>query len=434
LLNFHKEILSTNRQNIISKGFLLNKKIIRLLSGITILLVFITGCSSFSSYSDQLSSSQLNTTANQHANNAGQKQRYIVSFQPGLAQSKNERIISQNNGTTIRELNYHPNTLIITIPEQALKGLANNPNIISIRPDIETNATKGKPSKPSKPTSPSQSLPWGIDRIDSDQSWNITKGAGINVAIIDSGIDANHPDLEQNIKGGINFVVQRGKVNPNKWNDDNGHGSHVAGIVAAVDNEIGVVGVAPQANLWAIKALDRRGSGYLSDLIDSIDWSINTHLDTNQDNNIHVINMSLSFSESYGESDFPLLSSAINTAKNAGIIIIAAAGNSGINVAYPASDDDVIAVSAIDNNDQITSWSNRGSEIQFAAPGSSIYSSYKDGEYNTLSGTSMAAPHVAGVAALMLAAQKTTLLSENIGLSSDLQGNGLIDAEATVNQ
>jgi subtilisin len=288
-------------------------------------------------------------------------------------------------------------------------------------------------------------IPWGVDRIDADLVWGTTTGSPIKVAVIDTGIDKDHPDLQANIKGGINFVFQKGTIDPTMWDDDNGHGTHVAGTIAAIDNEEGVIGVGPEIWLYAVKVLDRTGKGYLSDVVAGINWAINNDMD--------VISMSLGTSYDYQE-----LRDACDAAYNAGIVIVAAAGNAGDGDAstneysYPAAYDSVIAVGATDSNDNIAWWSNSGPYIELAAPGVSIYSTYKKGDYETMSGTSMACPHVSGVIALMLTTSPgiydldgdgwdpTEIRSKLHDTAEDLgptgkdnwYGYGLVDAEAVV--
>jgi fibronectin type 3 domain-containing protein len=196
--------------------------------------------------------------------------------------------------------------------------------------------------------------------------------------------------------------------------DDNGHGTHCAGIVAAEDNDIGVIGVAPEAYLYAVKVLDSGGSGYLSDVIAGIQWSI--------DNGMQVISMSLGTS-----FDFQSLHDACDAAYyDNGILVVAAAGNSGTvsgkgdNVIYPAKYDSVIAVAATDSNDERAWWSSTGPDVELAAPGVSIYSTYWDDTYATLSGTSMACPHVTGTAALVFVTA--------VDPAYDLDGDGVWDA------
>jgi subtilisin family serine protease len=184
-------------------------------------------------------------------------------------------------------------------------------------------------------------------------------------------------------------------VDPEAWDDDNGHGTHVAGIAAAVDNEIGVIGASPEAYLYAVKVLDRTGSGYVSDVIAGIQWAI--------DNDMDVINMSLGT-----DSDIQSLHDAVDAAYAANIVVVAAAGNDGdtdpdSDVDYPAAYSSVIAVAATDSEDIRASWSSDGTEVELAAPGVEVRSTWKGGKYKVLSGTSMASPHVAGTVALILA-------------------------------
>lgn len=231
-----------------------------------------------------------------------------------------------------------------------------------------------------------QSLPWGVDRVDAELVWPTDNTANpVKVAVIDTGISKDHTDLKNNIKGGVNTINSR-----KGWNDDSGHGSHVAGIIAAVNNSMGVVGVAPEADLYAVKVLGANGSGFLSDVIEGLQLAVA--------NGMQVVNMSLGTN-----SEVQSMHDAVTAAYNAGITLIAAAGNSGGAVSYPAAYPEVIAVSATDSNNNLASFSSRGPEVDLTAPGVSIYSTYKGtNAYATLSGTSMASPHVAGAAALLL--------------------------------
>ncbi|NIO10875.1 MAG: S8 family serine peptidase, partial [Deltaproteobacteria bacterium] len=205
------------------------------------------------------------------------------------------------------------------------------------------------------------------------------------MAILDSGIDIDHPDLDDNLTGCENFIYW--------WrncNDDNGHGTHVAGIIAAEDNSFGVVGVAPEAKIYALKVLNSRGSGYLSDVLEALDWAIAHDMD--------VVNMSLGT-----DSNIASFHEAVQGVYQAGIILVAAGGNDGPGsntIDYPAAYPEVIAVSAIDAADNVPSWSSRGPEINVTAPGVSIYSTYRGGGYRTMQGTSMSTPHVTGAVAL----------------------------------
>ena len=305
-------------------------------------------------------------------------QRKIVIFKSGvLNEPARDALIAKFGGVKIKDLTLI-NGKAVLLPPKAEALLGKQAGVLRIDNDVEVfTLSRAK-------IQPSEILPWGINRIDAELVWGTTIGNLVKVAIIDTGIDVKHPDLQANLKGGVSAVSYT-----TSYNDDNGHGTHVAGIVAAVDNEIGVIGVGPQINLYAVKVLDRRGSGYLSDVIEGLDWAIQ--------NEMQVVNMSLGTS-----SDILSLREAVQRVNQAGIVQVAAAGNSGGAVIYPAAYPEVIAVSATDSADTIASWSSRGPEIDLAAPGVSIFSTYKGQTYKILSGTSMAAPHVTGAAALVL--------------------------------
>lgn len=268
-----------------------------------------------------------------------------------------------------------------SLPRNAIDALIRNPMIAQIEYDEKLSLIN------------SEILPWGVDRIDAELVHTSNKGTGVNVSIIDTGIDYNHLDLAANYKGGYDFV------NDDPYPlDDNGHGTHCAGIVAAVDNDIGVIGVAPEAYLYAVKVLDSTGSGWLSDVVGGIQWATTNHM--------QVISMSLG-----SDSGISSLETACNAAYEAGVLVVAAAGNDYKRlgrteldtVDYPARYDSVIAVGAIDSSDIKASFSSTGSALELAAPGVSIPSTYLDNSYVYMSGTSMACPHVAGIAALVFA-------------------------------
>lgn len=352
-------------------------------------------------------------------------QRMIIIFDKTVNAKAQAALVDKAGFDPIKELPL-VNGMVVMVPPQAEVALANRPGVLRIEDDTVVSAT-GKPGTSGKPgsTQPSEVLPWGIDRIDADQVWATANASGVKVAIIDTGIDLSHPDLAANIKGGINFINSKKSAN-----DDNGHGSHVAGIVAAIDNSIGVVGAGNAASLYAVKVLDRSGMGWTSDIIAGLGWCV--------DNGIQVANMSLG-SDNYNAT----LASAVQAAHGAGLIMVAAAGNDGGAVDYPAALPQVIAVSATDSNDNVMGWSSRGPEVLIAAPGSDIYSTYKGGAYTNLSGTSMAAPHVTGAVALKLQkspgltpAQMANLLSQTAtwmpGASPHEQGAGLVNALALV--
>jgi len=348
--------------------------------------------------------------------------RRIVVFEgTALNEPAREALVRQFGGVVIKRLPL-VNGMAVLLPPQAAAALANMPGVLRVEDDPVVYAL-GKPPK-TPPPQPQEMLPWGVDRIDADLAWGVSRGTGIKVAVLDTGIDLDHPDLKGNVKGGYNAI------NPRKsYNDDNGHGTHVAGIIAALDNEIGVVGVAPEASLYAVKVLDSRGTGFVSDIIEGLDWAMQ--------NGMQVVNMSL------GGGGTTSFHEAITRAYEAGIVLVAAAGNDGTenSVNYPAAYPEVIAVSATDKNDTLASWSSRGPEVELAAPGVDILSTWNDGYYRSASGTSMAAPHVTGTVAQVLAAGRAstpaevrTLLqstADDLGTSGfdSWYGYGLVDAE-----
>ncbi|AUS09638.1 hypothetical protein C1X05_12925 [Laceyella sacchari] len=235
-----------------------------------------------------------------------------------------------------------------------------------------------------------QISPWNITRVIGNGRPN--QGEGVRVAILDTGIDLLHPDLAGNIKGGINIVE------PNRYpQDDNGHGTHIAGVIGALNNQFGVVGIAPKVSLYAVKVLDRNGSGTINNLIKGIEWAI--------DNGMHILNISISG----GMIIPPALTQVIQAATNRDILVVAAAGNagnpsgSGDTVEIPARIPPVISVAALTRANRRASYSATG-KVDIAAPGSQILSTYANQRYAVLSGTSMAAAHVTGVLAVYRAA------------------------------
>jgi subtilisin family serine protease len=304
--------------------------------------------------------------------------------------------VSSAGGHVLHDYTLLDNTLSIEVPETALNGLLNNPHVTSVEFDAEATIS-AKPDRCTpwpackddggdpEPPAP-QVLPWGVDHIDAELS--VATGNGATVCIIDTGVDRTHPDLVANIAGGQNFVAKGRSVDASKWADDHGHGTHVAGTVAALDNSEGVVGVAPQASLLIAKALDRRGSGYLSDIIAAMEYCATAGAD--------VISMSLG-----ATSHVQAFEDASSAVAAQGVLIVAAAGNDyGGPVNYPAAYASVMAVGATDISSQLASFSNVGPEVEIAAPGVDILSTTRGGSYGSMSGTSMSTPHVSGVVAL----------------------------------
>ncbi|MFC6722041.1 S8 family serine peptidase [Natrialbaceae archaeon GCM10025896] len=314
-----------------------------------------------------------------------------------------------------REFNF--DAMTITASEKAIDGLENNPNIRYVEANGEMQALE-------------QRLPWGVDRVDADVLHdNGQTGSGADIAIIDTGIDDDHPDLEANVGEGKAYVDCSGSNCNYPWSDDDNHGTHCAGIAGAVDNSEGVVGVSTEATLHAVKVLDGNGSGSFSDVAAGIEYTADQGWDV----------ASLSLGASSGSST---VKDACRYADDRGVLLVAAAGNDGSCsdcVGYPAAYSTVIAVSSTDSDDSLSSFSSTGPEVELAAPGGSIESTVIGG-YETYSGTSMACPHVSGAGAQLMAngytnteaRQRLKETAEDIGLADDEQGSGLLDAEAAV--
>src|SRR3990172_1094550 len=354
-----------------------------------------------------------NDTPNQKANKIQGQYIIVLSDDSDLA-SETEKAKSKG-AEIIHEYKYAIKGFAVKVQNDKVLEMIkkNNPSIVLIEPDYEVQ------------TFAPQVLPNGINRVDADLS-SIASGYGknlvdVDIAIIDTGINLSHPDLY--VYKQKTFVKRTSSAN-----DDNGHGTHVAGTAAAKDDSNGVVGVAPGAKLWAVKVLDRTGSGSLSNVIKGIDYvTLNAE-------EIEVANMSLGC-----ECSSTSLDLAIAKSVAAGVTYVVAAGNSAKDAKTfsPANHPDVIAVSAIADSDgkcggvgpltsygkddTLASFSNFGSVVDMAAPGVSIYSTYKNGGYATLSGTSMASPHVAGGAALFIASNPFSTPSD---VKASLQSDG----------
>lgn len=272
------------------------------------------------------------------------------------------------------------NGVMLKVNADQINGLSSDPNIAYIEQDIVVGLSQKKGGKPGGgSTDPSQSTPWGITRVGGSGD-----GTGKVAWVIDSGIDLDHPDLNVDVARSATFLG--GNSTPD---DQNGHGTHVAGTIAAIDNTIGVVGVAANASVVSIRVLDRRGSGSLSGVIAGIDYVAANGAAGD------VANMSL------GGGVSTTLDNAVITAAQTGIKFALAAGNESDNVQNHsparANGSNIYTVSAMNASDFWASFSNYGTGIDYCAPGVSINSTWKNGAYNTISGTSMATPHVAGL-------------------------------------
>jgi len=333
--------------------------------------------------------------------------RILVRFAPGVSASTMAAIHRANGAVLIREIP-QIGVQVLRVPSNRVPELvaaySRNPNVLYAEPDYVAHAI-------GTPDDTYFDKQWGMHNtgqtggaidadIDAPEAWDITIGtAGIKIAILDTGIDQNHPDLDDKLVGNINFT------DSSTVDDLYGHGTHVAGIAAAeTNNTQGVAGVGYNSSLLNVKVLDDQGSGYYSWIASGITWAT--------DNGAKVINMSLG-----GYFRSSTLENAVNYAWNKGVVLAAAAGNDGTSrKLYPAAYTNCIAVAATNDDDQRVNepgwWaSNYGDWVDVAAPGLYIYSTFpnhpyainKSLNYDFGSGTSMSTPHVAGLAALVWA-------------------------------
>ena len=325
------------------------------------------------------------------------------------------------------------NNVSISPAEQFLQIIKDDPSVANISPDGRVSIQ-------------AQILPNDQNRVDADLS--ATKSGdgngtvNANIAIIDTGVQKDHPDLR--VLECFSFINNPTPGTPlNTCTDGHGHGTHVAGTAAALDNNIGVVGKAPGAKIWAIKVLDDSGSGLFSDVLEAINAIIKSH-----SNIIDVVNLSLGAGGTY-----PPVENAITNLVNKNVVVVIAAGNfnSDANNFTPARTPAAITVSSMSDSDgkcggrgpatsygpddSFATYSNHGSVVDIAAPGTDVFSTYKNSSYATMSGTSMAAPNVAGAAALYLSLNPSATPSQvdahlkSTGTKAPPSGNGLIPCD-----
>lgn len=344
-----------------------------------------------------------------------EKEEKIIIF-------KNEKAFSAQVIKYGEDINKLKNAPILTgrFTKEEIERLKNNPNVLKIESNITFKIQ-------------TETQDWGMGNIQAPYAWDLGyTGKGVKVAVLDTGIDTEHEDLQ--VVGGSSFVWYT-----DSHDDDHGHGTHVAGIIAGKHNGKGIKGVAPNVELYGVKVLDDWGYGDIVDIVDAIDWAITNDMD--------IVNMSLG-TPTYVSS----LEMMVKKASENGVMIVAAAGNdgneegTGNSMNYPAKFQEVFAVGATDLNNKRAYFSSTGVEIDIAAPGYEINSTYPDNDYEVLSGTSMATPYVVGMMALykeaypsltnqqlMEMAKSNAIDLGTVGFDP-LYGNGLIQFPSKYNK
>ena len=350
------------------------------------------------------------------------------AVEKNVGQEKIRVYVETNNKTTKSTLtsqysvrwNLSENGFSTEMTEKQFEALQKNKNITVTKVPIVTldtigleDTSKVEQADYNITARATDQFPWGMKAIYNNSNLSSTSGgAGINIAVLDTGVNINHLDLVNRVEQCKNFTGATTVIN-NSCADGNGHGTHVAGTALADggSDKGGVYGVAPGADLWAYKVLSDSGSGYSDDIAAAIRHAADQATATRTKT---IINMSLG-----SASNNSLISSAVNYAYSKGVLVVAAAGNSGYSpgtIGYPGALVNSIAVAALENVQQngtyrVANYSSRGfastdgdyiiqqGDVEISAPGSSVYSTWHNGGYNTISGTSMASPHVAGLAA-----------------------------------
>ncbi|PTX58869.1 thermitase [Melghirimyces profundicolus] len=297
--------------------------------------------------------------------------------------------------------------------EEVLEAYRENPHVEYAEPNITFHTFE-------TPDDPQFSRQWGLKKVDAPSAWDITRGdSGVKVAIVDTGVDHTHPDLSGKVIEGKDYVENDGDPM-----DENGHGTHVAGTVAAfTGNGTGIAGMAPEVSLYAVRVLNEEGTGSLDDVASGIVEAA--------DAGAEVINLSLGATKGS-----QTLQDAVEYAHSMGALVVAAAGNEGVSTpSYPAFYGETLSVAATDSEDRKADFTNYGKWVEVAAPGVDILSTVPGGGIQTMSGTSMATPHVAGLAGLLAsrgrnASQIRTAIEET---AEDISGTGVYWSKGRIN-
>ena len=341
----------------------------------------------------------------------------LVAFDPGVPTLLRNAVHAANGATVANNLGFQ-DVDVVTLPKGVdpltAAGIYNaNPLVDFAEPNYVFTAL-------GVPNDASFSAMYGLDKIDAPEGWDTAYGpgvfpstGGIRVGVVDTGVDRAHADLGAKVKACAQALTNFGILQNGSCNDDHGHGTHTAGTIAALTNNgVGVAGVAPNADLAICKALNIAGSGFATDIIKCINWLRTT-------GGARIISMSIGSTGTTAAYDRELTAAAA-----AGVLLIAAAGNDGnTTMNYPAGHKDVVSVAATDRNDAKASFSNCNADVEVAAPGVDILSTVPGG-YGTMSGTSMAAPHVSGVAAVLMWQKGLTAAATRSLLSSSADDLG----------
>ncbi|MBS0555671.1 MAG: S8 family serine peptidase, partial [Proteobacteria bacterium] len=309
--------------------------------------------------------------------------RLLVQPRPGLSDAELDKILKPHGGKQVGKIG-QINVRIVQLPAQASEKavealLKNNKHLKFAERDLILPQALAV-------SDPYYGSEWHVPKIGADTAWDLSSGAGVTIAILDSGVDGTHPDLAGRLVPGWNFYD-----NNSNTADVNGHGTQVAGTAAAESNNgVGVAGVAGGARIMPVRVASSTGSGSLTAIASGLTWAA--------DQGARVANLSF-----YGVSSSSAILSAAQYMKNKGGLVTVSAGNYGTEAPFPATDA-MIIVSATDSNDVKTSWSSYGAYVDLAAPGAGIYTTTNGGGYGAVSGTSFSAPITAGVVALMMAA------------------------------
>jgi subtilisin family serine protease len=393
------------------------------------------------------------------ANETSQQRAVVVIFEDDAR--VNETAITAVGGTVTggKAVDVVP-ALFARVHDEAIPRLRAHPDVrrveydrpVEVPPVEDDQRAAITTSDAGRETGMSEVVPWGIDRIGARTAAgqvNDTAESNVTVAVLDTGIDYDHEDLDGSVVWGVD-VVDGTEYGVDAADDVDGHGTHVAGTIAAQENAVGVVGTSPNVRLYSIQVLGPNG-GTISDVVEGLDQALKGPDGTvGTDDDADVISMSLG-----GQSSTIAEREAIRRATNESVPVIVSAGNNGDGdpdsdeVSYPARYDDAIAVAATDVNDEIPEFSSEGPSIDIAAPGVSTLSTYPNDDYVRFSGTSMAAGHVSGTVAMMIAQDtrdgtrdltvedlEAQLAATTVDVgpsgSDNLSGAGLVDSDRAV--